>query len=171
MVRFAWLALLVCACGTTDDRPLTLPYITEAVLAPTCGRAECHSTFRQEQGDVFDTVTASRKSIVDNALVTIPDDPKNPTSYIYISITVGQTSRIDPSFGLVRMPYDAPMPNEDIALIYNWIQAGAPGAQCVPDEGNTCSGDNVVACDADGNAGTDVIMSCTTACSSGVCVP
>ena len=140
-----------------------------AILAPTCGNAECHSTFTQEEGDVFDTVDASRKSIVDNALVVIPDDPKNPTSPIYISITVGQQSRLDPSFGLVRMPYNAPMPNEDIALIYNWIQAGAPGAQCVPSEGNTCSGNNVVACDPDGNLDSTIIMACATTCSLGAC--
>lgn len=173
MVRLAVVAALtLAACGTTtDDRPLTLPYITETILAPTCGSAECHSTFRQAVGDVFDTVSGARKSIVNNGLVVIPDDQAMPAgSRLVQAITVGLPSILSPGSGKIRMPYDAPMPNEDVRLIEKWIAAGAKGAQCVPEEGNACVGQNVVACGSDGNLGA-TLMVCTTTCSQGACLP
>jgi hypothetical protein len=138
------------ACGvTTDDRPRTLQYITEAVLAPTCAAAQCHS---------------ARRTIVGNGLV----DPAAPSaSTLYRSITVGAPSILNPGSGNVRMPFDAPMPDADVALILHWIEDGAPGAQCVANaEGNGCSvtgtGDSrvfhVVKC-VDGNIGA-VVMDC-----------
>jgi hypothetical protein len=151
------------ACGTTDDRPRTLEYITETVLAPTCGMAPCHSTFKQEVGDVFDTVDGARLSIVRNGLV----DPAHPQeSTLYHSITDGVKSR----FGTnkVRMPFDAPMPDVDVQLILAWIQDGAHGAQCVPNaQGLGCAvtvvGDaavySVVQCPG-GNVGA-AVMVCT----------
>src|ERR1051325_3292537 len=54
-------ALLGGACGTTDDRPRTLRYITQTILAPTCAIAQCHSAFKQEVGDEFDTIEAARR--------------------------------------------------------------------------------------------------------------
>lgn len=158
------------ACGATDDRPATLPYITDTILAPTCAVAECHSAFKQEVGDQFDTIDATRHSMVANALVVYPYDMAAPNqAYLVQTLTVGVPSRL--GSGLVRMPYDAPMPDADVALISAWIAAGAPGAQCLPNAsglGCTVSGDgpvghplryHVVQCSADGNAGA-VVMDC-----------
>ncbi len=157
------------ACGTTDDRPLTLPNITETILRPTCGSAPCHSTFTQELGDVFDTVKGARQSIINNALVVIPDDEAMPDmSRLLVAIEVGLPSVLEPGSGKIRMPYDAPMPNEDIVLIRKWIAAGAPGAQCIPEDGNVCISTNVTACNADGNLG-NVVMMCTGSCIAGAC--
>jgi hypothetical protein len=152
------------ACGATDDRPRTLEYITQTILAPTCAAAECHSAFKMEVGDEFDTVDAARRSIVNNVLV----DPGDPTgSTLVQSITTGLPSILSPGSGNVRMPYDAPMPDVDVALIEAWIQDGASGAQCLAnDQGNGCSSTvtgstrtyQVVKCVA-GNAG-DVVMVC-----------
>lgn len=166
-------ALFAGACGsTTDDRPRTLAYITETILAPTCASAECHSAFKRQVGDQFDTVDATRQSIVGNSLV-LPDDAANPAgSFLIQSLTVGALSVLDPRSGTkVRMPYDAPMPDADIALIEAWIAEGAPGAQCLADaQGHGCSTrhnaagatvSQVVNCSADGNAGT-VVMTCPT---------
>lgn len=160
------------ACGVTDDRPRTLEYITQAVLAPTCTAAECHSAFKREVGDQFDTVDATRQSIVNNALVDIAQ----PTaSLLYTSITTGAPSILSPGSGNVRMPFDAPMPDADVALILHWIQDGAPGAQCLPNaQGNGCNlipnGATpiyqVVQC-VNGNAGT-VIQTCP---GKQICVP
>jgi hypothetical protein len=154
------------ACGVTDDdRPRTLEYITQTILAPTCAAAQCHSAFKQEVGDEFDTVDAARRTIVVNGLVA-PGDPSG--SYLYKSITTGVQSMFDSNN--VRMPFDAPMPDADVALIRAWIQDGAPGAQCLAnDQGNGCSvtgmGDtrqfHVVKC-VDGNIG-DVDMDCPLA--------
>jgi hypothetical protein len=124
------------ACGVTDDRPPTLEYITRTILAPTCAAAQCHSAFKMEVGDQFDTVEATRQSIVVNGLVSTLE----PTaSVLYGSITVGYPSILNPGSGNVRMPFDAPMPDVDVALILRWIEDGAKGAQCLPNaEGKGC---------------------------------
>ncbi len=172
MRSLAWLALVIASAGCTrdaDDRPRTLAYITEAILAPTCGKAECHSTFAQTEGDVFDTVVGARDSLVNNGLISIPTDEMSPTSSsLYQSITVGLPSEQGLS-GNIRMPYDAPMPNEDVYLIEDWIAAGAEGAQCIPDTGYVCNGNDLVACTADGNYG-ELQMKCSGTCSSGACL-
>jgi hypothetical protein len=172
MRSLAWLALVIASAGCTrdaDDRPRTLAYITEAILAPTCGKAECHSTFAQTEGDVFDTVVGARYTIVHDPLVTIPNDELAPTgSQLYQSITIGLPS-LEGLSGKIRMPYDAPMPNEDVYLIESWIAGGADGAQCIPDTGYVCNGNNLVACTADGNYG-ELQMTCSGTCSSGACL-
>jgi len=134
-------ALLAGACGTaTDDRPATLDYLTETILAPTCATAECHSAFKQQVGDVFDTPASARRTIVANQLVAYPDDVTDPArSFLVTTLTVGSPSILRPGSGNVRMPYDAPMPDADVALIEAWITAGAHGAQCEPSaEGRGC---------------------------------
>lgn len=167
-------ALLAGACGTTtDDRPRTLAYITDTILAPTCASAECHSAFKRQVGDEFDTVDAARRSIVGNGLV-LPDDAADPAGSLLIqSLTVGAPSILSPGSGNVRMPYDAPMPDADIALIEAWIADHAPGAQCLVDtQGHACifmhdgAGKTVsqlVQCSADGNKDS-VIMTCPVSC-------
>jgi hypothetical protein len=130
------------ACGATDDRPRTLAYITDTILAPTCAAAQCHSAFKREVGDQFDTVEAARLSIVANNLVST-EDPTGST--LYESITIGALSEIDRSAGRIRMPYDAPMPDADVQLILDWITDGAEGAQCVAnDEGRGCNSRTVM---------------------------
>ncbi len=160
------------ACSGTDDRPRNLEYITQTILAPTCAAAECHSAFKMEVGDEFDTVDAARRSILNNGLVS-PGDPAGST--LVQSITVGVPSLLDPTSGNVRMPFDAPMPDADVALIEAWIQDGAAGAQCLAnDQGNGCSSTlsgatrtyHVVKCVA-GNVG-DVVMDCP---GKQVCLP
>jgi hypothetical protein len=131
-------ALVASACGSaTDDRPLTLEYITEAILAPSCATAQCHSAFRAQVGDVFDTPDATRRTIVGNHLVRYPDEVADPSSTLLVRVlTVGAPSLLDPASGNVRMPYDTPLPDVDVELIAAWIAAGVPGAQCVPNEQN-----------------------------------
>lgn len=163
-VAFAGAALAGAACGGTDDRPRTLAYITEAILVPTCAAAECHSAFKQAVGDQFDTVDATRRSIVDNGLVA-PGDPAD--SLLIQSLTTGVPSILDPGGADVRMPFDAPIPDADVQLISAWIEAGAAGAQCLPGGrgcSTTTSGANtvnaIVECSADGDATDAVVLDC-----------
>jgi hypothetical protein len=137
MQRLAVAALVLSACGTTDDRPQNLDYITKSILAPSCGAAVCHSSFRQEDGLVFDTV--------DNARVTFQSDPQligfqetdpNKTPGLILNLTTEQE-------GAPRMPYDQPLPDADIALIEDWLKAGAPG---VCNGIRACLGEYTVAC-------------------------
>jgi hypothetical protein len=163
-VRFACLALLLAGCGTTnDDRPLTVEYVTAQVLAPTCGGAACHSTFGQNYGMVFDTVSGVRTSIVRNGLVKFDGPQYDPAKPGQSDLIVWLT-QIDPKGrGIGRMPWDAPMPNADIAFLERWVAAGAPGAQCdpetnagTPDAGHVCNDNQVVHCNADWTFGATV---------------
>jgi hypothetical protein len=157
----------------TDNRPKTVEYVTEAIFQPTCGAAQCHSTFAGNDHDVFDTVIGVRSSLVNNGLVELDvsrndrDDPSSANLIIWIT-------QIDPfGLGIGRMPYDAPMPAADVELLENWIQAGARGAQCNPafNAGLACDSNTVVHCDESWNFSTPVV-DCTTsnqACLNGAC--
>ncbi len=120
MHRFALGAALVLGgCTQTDnDRPATLEYITEAILQPSCSQYDCHSSFRRQgyhgSSYAFDTIDEAKKSLTG---IVVPGDVE--TSFLVQVLT--RTVR--------RMPYDAPLPDKDIALIKLWIQDGAPGLQ------------------------------------------
>lgn len=177
MKCLAYLAVALAACGV-DNRPKTIEYATEAVLAPSCGAAQCHSTFSGNLNDIFDTVAGTRASLVRNGLIVFDStqyDPGNPQNALLIQ-WLTQTDPLNAGVG--RMPYDAPMPQEDIRFLEQFIAAKAPGAQCDPDP--TASDYNAgYACDdylltrcLDWSFGP-VVHSCTgpneTGCAAGVC--
>ena len=114
MYRLVLVAVVaLAACDQTDnDRPATVEYITEAILQPSCGQYDCHSSFRREKGYVFDTVATARSSL---AMIVVKQDVE--ASLLY-------TVLIRP---IKRMPYDAPLPDKDIDLIAKWITDGAVG--------------------------------------------
>jgi hypothetical protein len=113
--------LALAACGTDPgDRPENLQYITTAILTPTCAASNCHSAMVQQRGWRFDSVDAFRAELP--ALVT-PGDPDS--SFLYIVLT----RESDTANDAYRMPRDAPMPQGDIDLIHDWIEAGAPEAE------------------------------------------
>lgn len=116
-------ALALAACGTSvDDRPATLEYVTQAILAPSCGNAQCHSSFRRVEDYAFDTVEEARDSINTYALV-VPFDVEGSLLH-QVLVTEGG----NPDDGaLQRMPYDQPMSDRDVDLIDRWIEKGAPG--------------------------------------------
>jgi hypothetical protein len=182
---------LLAACDSVDDRPQTLQYIDSAILAPSCGKAQCHSSFKREVGDVYDTVAEARFTLIDNAQVVFPDStslagPPCGTSYFVNELTVGNPSLLYPNQReKVRMPYDEPLPFEDIALIEKWIASGLEGAQCVPGPADLgCLGPSsagtVVSCDSDGNIPGPLVKCSDTpdncaslgdTCTSGLCLP
>jgi hypothetical protein len=114
MLRLAVAAAVAsAACSQTDnDRPATLPYITEAILQPSCAQDVCHSSYTRSRGYVFDTVAAARQSLQMPGVVRI-DEPQS--SLIY-TVLIRQ---------IKRMPYDAPLPQKDIDLILRWIEGSA----------------------------------------------
>jgi hypothetical protein len=84
-------------------------------------------------------VEAARQSMIANGLLTYSSDEGPAGSLLIKSMTVGVASILDPP-SKVRMPYDGPMPDADIALIQAWIGEGAHGAQCLANAaGNGCS--------------------------------
>jgi hypothetical protein len=106
------LAVLISACGHDDDRPLTAEFIVSTILAPTCGRAGCHSEATAWRGYAFDSLANARKAF---QIVVVPGDAD--ASLLYSTITgVGYA-----------MPPEGPLPKADIALIRAWINGGAEG--------------------------------------------
>jgi hypothetical protein len=160
-----------------DYRPLELDYLTQQIFAPTCGGAQCHSTFKQSGTNVFDTPEGVRASLVTNLLVRTdpdkfdPDDAKNADLIIWLTET-------DPFLaGIGRMPYDAPLPNRDVKLLIEWIEHKAPGAQCNPDQfnGKACTLDAAgrtvsATCTADWNIDFTTAIACVNGCGLGECL-
>jgi hypothetical protein len=108
-------AVTTAACNQSDnDRPLTLEYITEAILQPNCSQSVCHSSYTMERGYSFDTVVASRRSIRDHVLV----QPGDSGASLLYNVLI-RTKK--------RMPYDSPLQRKDIELIQQWIDEGAEG--------------------------------------------
>ena len=165
----ASVALACAACSSQpDDRPMTIEYITEAILAPTCGQADCHSTFAANRTDIFDTVEGARRSLVLNGLIQFTSsqyDPANP-QFANLIIWVTETDPFGLGFG--RMPLDEPLPNEDILFLESWIASpsAAVGAQCDPSQPTACDDHDVVTCNADWSFGP-VVQTCTGTCALG----
>jgi len=103
-----------------EDRPLTIEYVTVTVLRPSCANAQCHSSYKYESEYRFDTVEHVQESLTNGVLV-IPGDAEG--SFLFtVLIRATQPDGSGP-----RMPYDAPLPTADIALIKQWIDQGADG--------------------------------------------
>lgn len=117
---FAGALLALGACGELeDDRPPTLEYVTEAILAPNCGNAQCHSSFRRAEDYAFDTVDEARDSINTYVLV-VGGEPDSSLLY-QVLVSPGGDGNVP------RMPWDQPMPDRDVELIRRWIERGAQG--------------------------------------------
>jgi len=145
MSRLVWPALLLCAlaaCGV-DDRPLDARYITDTILAPSCGSVECHSSFVQSNDVVLDTYSAMRDTIVNfqGGLISFSDAPYDPADPADSELITWLTQTDPFGRGIGRMPLDEPMPNADVELLKRWIQ-GKPNPV---DDQMTCV-PNVTAC-------------------------
>lgn len=142
-MKFAYLLAAVvpmgalAACRTTEDRPETLAYITETILAPNCGTAECHSAKKDQSYDQFDSVAGAQESIANNALISCSDstgaelDPCDEGGKTYL-IQVLTKADVEGD----RMPLDYPLANKDIYFIAQWITDGAEG-YVSPTQGRT----------------------------------
>ncbi|HET9992794.1 MAG TPA: hypothetical protein VFQ65_29870 [Kofleriaceae bacterium] len=138
MARFVWIALAVAvtACGSVDDnRPLDAQYVTAAILAPACGAAECHSAFSQSKGYEFDTLASMRKTIVEQGLVVLDSNRFDPSAPEGSSLITWLTKTDPFNLGMGRMPLEAPMPNEDIHFLEDWIRGPVKDTS----DGSTCS--------------------------------
>jgi hypothetical protein len=138
-VKYLYWLLVLGGCDLStdhqDDRPATLPFISQAILKPSCGTATCHSAMKAQSNDVFDSIEGTRASIkLHPELVTTCDRVVPPStdncasdddlqqSYLLTVITQG-----DPEGD--RMPLDQALSNKDIILIATWIKDGAPGLE------------------------------------------
>ena len=109
-------AMSVLGCGgETDDRPKDWSFISATIVEPSCATVNCHSEVAQRAGvDLHDSDTGYR-DLVDRRFV-IPGDQTGSSALL--NLLRGR--------GSLTMPPDAPIPEADIALIDEWIKAGAP---------------------------------------------
>ena len=119
-VAAACLAMATClvasACSVEDDRPAVWSYIHPAIVQPSCATARCHTKFTATQGLRFDSIDDSYTYLVDGGFASREGDAEGSR---LIWLLEGR------EVGL-RMPPDAPLPDKDIELIYDWILAGVP---------------------------------------------
>jgi hypothetical protein len=116
LLFFGCLLSLAAAAGTgcgdaVDDRPATRAYIVSAILGPSCANAGCHSSAANTNGYAFGTQAEAQDAL---RRLVVAGSPNR-----------SQLLRILRSTGEERMPLDAPLPDDDIALIEKWIQDGA----------------------------------------------
>lgn len=154
-MRFMLIPLALLAACATDDyrRPHTVEYITDAILIPSCAAAQCHSSFARKDGFSFSTVEESRDGITDMVAGAIDaPDHGNPDRAQFVIVL---------NRAVKRMPYDQALSNGDQQLIREFIEDGAPGAQCNPADGETqCLGlDKVITCGDDYNL--TIVEDCT----------
>jgi hypothetical protein len=121
MLRLLACVALLAACGTdTDTRPETADYIIEAILAPSCGRAACHSSETAAHNLAFDTIAAGKAALIGGSgkrgeKLVVAGSPDQSEIVTILSDT-GKP-----------MPPDSPLPDADIALITRWVTDGAAG--------------------------------------------
>ncbi len=190
----------IAACGTVEDeslvctevgdsscgRHLDLDYMTAAILAPSCGQAQCHSSFHKAGDRAFDTPEAARVSLLreDEPLLKFGADQYDPMLELREEGEVSDLikwllplNNVNEAVG--RMPFDAPLPVRDIELLKIWIRepvtltdgtmrAGgkAAGAQCNPDnyDGLACDDRDIVMCRADFTFSDEPVESCAKGC-------
>ena len=75
-----------------------------------------------ENGPIREPASAPRWSLAgENGVLVVPNDADN--SFLFQVLTRETTA----DGSLPRMPYDSPLPTSEIALIKQWINAGADG--------------------------------------------
>lgn len=108
---------LLAGCVLEDDRPARWSVISDAIIQPSCGTAACHSALAETADVVLDSREAGYSALVYSSAsagpFVRPGDPDSPLLYLLRGDEV------------TRMPPDAPLPPADIALIEEWILAGA----------------------------------------------
>ncbi len=123
------LLTVLSACSETDERPHTLAYITETILAPSCGTAECHSAMKRQNDYAFDTVENAEQSIrKGNLVIQCAMPPCQDAPSVSSLLTVISDKDVAGN----RMPLDEPLANLDVYLIGEWIIDGSPGYQPTP---------------------------------------
>lgn len=118
----AAVCLYVAGCGSaTDDRPPRWPFISAAIMEPSCATVNCHSKITHQGGVDLSSAAAGYQALAAPApfpngkpAYVIPGDPQDST-LISLLNAVGST----------RMPPDNPLSQADIQLIETWISQGA----------------------------------------------
>jgi hypothetical protein len=123
-------AVAMGACGGDEDRPATWSYISPAIIQPNCATTSCHSRGTAVAGLDFSTSKSGWDSLFNQKLAPAPGSPPTRpmvTRRLIIagSPTESRVVNMLRAYGASRMPPDRPLAEGDIALIEEWILAGA----------------------------------------------
>jgi hypothetical protein len=120
------LLLVACTADRVDDRPARWSYIATTIIEPNCGTAGCHSSLTRTAGLVLDNRVDAYRSLTEAMIEAgsylVPEAPEACDGRQPFQSQLHYLLRGD---GIGRMPPDAPLPEEDIALIERWLCAGA----------------------------------------------
>lgn len=104
-------------CGSADDnRPAQWSFISSTIIQPSCATVNCHSEVAQRAGVDLHDRASGYASLTGRNFTMVLDPATGMTALRHL--LEGE--------GALRMPPDAPLPEVDIALIEEWIAAGAP---------------------------------------------
>jgi hypothetical protein len=136
-MKLAFLLATTCgalaACQVMDERPQTLAFITETILQPSCGTAECHSAMKNQNNYAFDSVAGAQRALATGLVAcTVQGMTFDPCSD---DLTQARASAGTTELIVVlttnaypnRMPIDQPLANKDIVFLEQWISGGADG--------------------------------------------
>src|SRR5262245_53939051 len=114
LVLLAAAAALI-GCGSADDnRPAQWSVISSTIIQPACATVNCHSAVAQRAGfDLHDRATGHPS--LPNRNFVLKGDMTGASALLHLLN----------GDGALRMPPDSPLPEADIALIDEWIRAGA----------------------------------------------
>jgi len=153
MTRLAYLPLVVAACTMSgDDRPKTVQYAAEAVFAPNCAGAACHSSFGNNDNYTFDTVDGVRHAMQSLVELDSAGDARGHAIGAALITWITVQNPFDLNIG--RMPYDRPMADADVEYLKDWIDAGLLGAQCNPMLARACDHATISTCNSSWNFAT-----------------
>lgn len=109
-------------CGPSVDA--TFSQVDTEVLGPSCAFSACHGGANGQGGLVLDGTSEDYGRLVGVASTALPDEmyvvPSDPdASYLVAKLRGDAGIEGDP------MPQGSSLPEEDIALVIAWIEAGA----------------------------------------------
>lgn len=127
MPRLLLPVLAVTGCAAPEDRPASWRYLHAAIVEPACATAGCHSALAA-QGGLDLSRPAEARAILTGAVCDASPDGDAPGNWVF----PGEPARsrllhlLRATDANLRMPPDAPLADEEIALFERWILEGAP---------------------------------------------
>lgn len=114
---------LLAGCGDELSDIPTTDQLQSQIFTPRCATAGCHTSDAMQGGLSLEAPVRAKLVGVESSQVTRPlVDPGNPgNSYLMDKVRGTMTAG-----GTMIMPPSGSLSDEDIALIQQWIEAGAP---------------------------------------------
>ena len=121
-----WFAAALLACDAPDERSAEWGYVYPAILRPACTTSSCHSNVSSAAGLDLSTANAAYSYLL-GRVCGAPANPQDAAGN-YVFPYQPERSRL---LYLLRgdrttiMPPDTPLPENEIAIVEQWILEGA----------------------------------------------